>query len=66
VIGEKKRKKRRVSGVIDVISRISNVYPTSQIMRQVLIYAAGVATPILLRYLVRYVKGRRELAEGVR
>ena len=32
----------------------------------VLIYAAGVATPILLRYLIRYVKGRREPAEGVR
>ena len=32
----------------------------------VLIYAAGVATPILLWYLVRYVKGRKQPAEGVR
>ena len=52
--------------MIDVISRVSNVYPTYDIIRQVLIYAAGVATPILLRYLVRYVKRRRESAEGVR
>ena len=44
-------------------ARISPVYT---IIWPVLIYAAGVATPILLWYLIRYVKGRREPAEGVR
>jgi hypothetical protein len=43
-------------------ARIPHVYT---IIWPVLIYAAGVATPVLLRYLIRYVKGRREPAEGV-
>ena len=32
------------------------------ILWPVLIYAAGVATPILLRYLIRYVKGLRRIS----
>ena len=41
-------------------ARISHVYT---IIWPVLIYAAGVVTPILLRYLIRYVRAYRK--EGI-
>ena len=34
--------------------------------RDILIYAAGAATPILLRYLVRYVRAYRKEAKSKR